>query len=66
MRMDLRDIGSLPPGSTAQVPIQFLRPEILMWIKEGSVFWFRETGATGSTKAIGSVKVLQFYDSLAT
>lgn len=58
MRMDLRGIGSLSPGSTAQVPIQFLRPElILMWLAVGTVFSVKEAG-----KIIGSGKTLEFYD----
>jgi hypothetical protein len=65
MRMDLRGIGSLSPGSTAKVPIQFLRPEILMWLREGAVFSLREIGAIGSAHVIGSGKVLEFYDNLA-
>jgi hypothetical protein len=61
MRMDLRGIGCLSPGSTAQVPIRFLRPEfILPWLGVGAVFSLREV-----EKIIGSGKVLEFYESLA-
>ncbi|MGA3267324.1 MAG: hypothetical protein ABSE16_10925 [Verrucomicrobiota bacterium] len=57
MRMDMRGIGSLSPGSTAQVPIQFLRPEfILMWLGVGAVFSIREIG---QGKVIGSGTVLE-------
>jgi hypothetical protein len=60
MRMDLRGIGSLSPGSTAQVPIQFLRPEfILPWLGVGAVFSLREIGTIGQGKVIGSGKVLE-------
>jgi len=55
MRMDLRGVGNLSPGATAQVPIQFLRPEyILPWLGVGTVFSLREVG-----KIIGSGKVLE-------
>ena len=61
MRLDLRDIGSLSPGSTAQVPIQFSRPEfILPWLGVGAVFSLKEAG-----KVIGSGKVLEIYENLA-
>lgn len=63
MRMDLRAIGSLSPGSTAHVPIQFLHPEfILPWLGKTTEFTLREIG---SGKKIGSGRVLEFYDSLA-
>jgi hypothetical protein len=66
MRMDLRGVGSLSPGSTAQVPIQFLRPEfILPWLGVGAVFSLREIGTIGQGKVIGSGKVLRICDSLA-
>jgi hypothetical protein len=54
MRMDLRGIGSLSPGSTAQVPIQFLHPEdVLPCLWVGAVFSLREAG-----KIIGPAKFL--------
>jgi hypothetical protein len=57
MRLDLHGIDGLSPGSTAQVPIQFLRPEyVLPFLGVGAVFSIREIGATG--KKIGSGKVL--------
>jgi hypothetical protein len=57
MRMDLSCVGSLSPGSTARVPIQFLRPEyVLPWMEVGAEF------AIGK---IGRGKVLEFYDNLA-
>ena len=57
MRMDLRGIGSLPPGSTAQVPVHFLHPEyVLPWLGAGAVFSLSEVG-----KVIGSGKVLEIY-----
>ena len=60
MRMDLRGIGSLLPGSTAQVPIQFLRPEyVLPWLGVGAEFSLREIGTIGHSKVIGSGKVLE-------
>ena len=60
MRMDLHRTGSLSPGSTAQVPIRFLRPEfILPWLGVGAEFSLREVG-----KIIGSGKVLELYESL--
>lgn len=62
MRMDLRGVGSLSPGSTAQVPIQFLRPEyVLPWLGVGAVFSLREIGAISSARVIGSGKVLENY-----
>jgi hypothetical protein len=61
MRMDLRAIGSLSPGSAAQVPIQFLRPEFIQpWLAVGTVFAVRE-----AEKKIGFGKVLEFYDVAA-
>jgi hypothetical protein len=63
-RMDLRGIGGLSPGSTAQVPIQFLRPEfVLPWLGVGAEFSLREIGTTGFGQVIGSGKVLKFYES---
>ena len=60
MRMDLRGTGSLSPGSTAQVPIQFMRPEyILMWLGVGAMFSISEIGTPGNGKVIGSGKVLE-------
>lgn len=56
LRMDLRGIGSLSPGSGAQVPIQFLRPElILMWLPVGAEFSLSEI------RTIGGGKVLEVY-----
>ena len=55
LRMDLRGVGGLSPGATAQVPIQFLRPEfILPWLGAGAVFSIRKDG-----NVIGSGKVLE-------
>jgi len=60
MRMDLRGIGSLSPGSTAKVPIQFLRPEyVLPWLGVGAVFSLREIGTIEDSKVIGSGTVLE-------
>jgi len=60
MRMDLRGSGGLSPGSTAQVPIQFLRPEyVLPFMGVGAMFSIRDMGTVGDGKVIGSGKVLE-------
>lgn len=57
MLMDLSGIGSLFPGSTAQVPIRFSHPEYINpLIQVGAVFSLNEVGK------IGGGKVLKVYD----
>jgi hypothetical protein len=58
MALDLSDIGSLSPGSTARVPIRFSRPEYINpLIQVGTEFSLND-----EVGKIGAGKVLEVYD----
>jgi hypothetical protein len=57
MRMDLSSVGALPPGASAQVPIRFLRPDLVMpLLHPGEVFTLWEG------KTVGTGKVVQIHE----
>lgn len=58
MRMDLSAVGSLSPGTSAEVPIRFLRAHLVMpLLHAGDTFtmWERKT--------IGTGKALQIHET---
>jgi len=59
MRMDLTAVGALRPGRSAEVPIRFLRPDLVMPLLHlGDAFTLWEG------KTIGTGKVLKIHEEL--
>ncbi len=58
MRMDLSEVGPLRPGTSSEVPIRFLRPDLVMpLLHRGDTFTLWEG------RTIGTGEVLQIHET---